>query len=191
MELIEKTISSRTLYKGRILNLKVDEVTLPNGGTSVREVIAHGGAAAVAAFDEEGKLLLVRQYRYPVGAVLTELPAGKLEPGEAPETGAARELEEETGYRCGRLLPLGRYLPAAAYDTEVIHLYLAQEVTVSHQKLDEDEFLSLVRMPFEEAVQKVLDGEIEDGKTIAGILKIKALTDAGRLPLNSNSPANR
>lgn len=181
MEMTERPAGSRRIYEGRILSLRVDEVFLPNGNRSTREVIDHGGAAAVAALDGKDRILLVRQYRYPIGRVLTELPAGKLEPGETPEAGAARELEEETGFRCGRLLPLGRYLPAAAYDTEVIFLYLTRELTAARQKLDEDEFLSVVRVPFDEAVRMVLDGEIEDGKTIAGILKVQALRTAGRL----------
>ncbi len=170
---VEKTLSSQKIYNGRILSLRVDRVLLENGHETVREVIDHQGAAGVVAFDEEGKLLMVRQYRYPIGQELLELPAGKIDPGESPLQCAARELQEETGYRAEKLTELGRVYPAAAYDVELVHLFYAQGLTPVQQKLDEDEFLSVEHVDFDEAVRLVLADEILDSKTQIGILKIK------------------
>lgn len=126
---VEKTISQRRVYDGRILNVRVDEAVLPNGKTVTREVIEHHGACGIVAFDEDGKLLMVRQYRYPMACELLELPAGKIDPGETPDACAARELEEETGYRASKLEFLGDIYPIAAYCCEVVHLYLAKGLT--------------------------------------------------------------
>lgn len=169
----EKQLSSQKIYYGRILSLRVDRVLLENGQETVREVIDHQGAAGVVAFDQEGKLLMVRQYRYPIGQELLELPAGKIDPGETPLQCAARELQEETGYRAVKLTELGRVYPAAAYDVEMVHLFYAEGLTPARQKLDEDEFLSVEHVDFDEAVRMVLDDEILDSKTQIGILKIK------------------
>ncbi|HWP50482.1 MAG TPA: NUDIX hydrolase [Clostridia bacterium] len=169
----EKQLNSRKIYDGRILSLRVDRVLLENGREAVREVIDHQGAAGIVAFDEEGKLLMVRQYRYPVGQELLELPAGKIDPGETPLQCAARELQEETGYCARKLTELGRVYPAAAYDVEMVHLYYAEGLTPVQQNLDEDEFLSVEHVDFDEAVRMVLDDEILDSKTQIGILKIK------------------
>lgn len=169
----EKQLSSQKIYDGRILSLRVDRVLLENGQETVREVIDHQGAAGVVAFDQEGKLLMVRQYRYPIGQELLELPAGKIDPGETPLQCAARELQEETGYHAAKLTELGRVYPAAAYDVEMVHLFYAEGLTPARQKLDEDEFLSVEHVDFDEAVRMVLDDEILDSKTQIGILKIK------------------
>lgn len=169
----EKQISSRQIFEGRILRLKVDEVLLENGKPAVREVIEHPGAAGVVAFDEDGKLLLVRQYRYPVGEELLELPAGKIDPGETPLECAARELHEETGYKAEKFVSLGKFYPAAAYDGEVVHLFYAEGLTPCKQKLDEDEILVVEHIDFDEAVRMVLENEMLDSKTQIGILKIK------------------
>lgn len=169
----EKTLSSQRIYDGRILSLRVDRVLLENGQETVREVIDHQGAAGVVAFDEEGKLLMVRQYRYPIGQEMLELPAGKIDPGETPLQCAARELQEETGYKAETLTELGRVYPAAAYDVELVHLYYAQGLTPVQQNLDADEILSVERIDFDEAVRMVLNDEILDSKTQIGILKIK------------------
>lgn len=171
----EKTLSSQKIFDGRILSLRIDRVLLENGHETVREVIDHQGAAGVVAFDEEGKLLMVRQYRYPIGQELLELPAGKIDPGETPLQCAARELQEETGYKAEKLTELGRVYPAAAYDVELVHLFYAEGLTPAQQKLDEDEFLSVERVDFDEAVRMVLDDEILDSKTQIGILRIKNL----------------
>ncbi|MFV0497040.1 MAG: NUDIX domain-containing protein [Candidatus Fimivivens sp.] len=169
----EKQLSSQKIYDGRILSLRVDRILLENGREAVREVIDHQGAAGVVAFDEQGKLLMVRQYRYPVGQEMLELPAGKIDPGETPLQCAMRELQEETGYKAEKLMLLGRLYPAAAYDVEMVHLYYAQGLTAVQQQLDEDEILSVEHVDFDEAVRMVLDDEILDSKTQIGILKIK------------------
>lgn len=170
---VEKQLSSQKIYDGRILSLRVDRILLENGREAVREVIDHQGAAGIVAFDEEGKLLMVRQYRYPVGQELLELPAGKIDPGETPLQCATRELQEETGYKAEKLTLLGRVYPAATYDVETVYLYYAQGLTPAQQQLDEDELLSVEHVDFDEAVRMVLDDEILDSKTQIGILKIK------------------
>ncbi|MEG2175129.1 MAG: NUDIX hydrolase, partial [Oscillospiraceae bacterium] len=176
----EHAVATRRIYDGKILNLRVDEVELENGHIALREVIEHGGAAAIVAFDHNGRLLMVRQYRYPMGISLLELPAGKLDSGESPMDCARRELEEETGYRCTQLISLGTIYPAAAYLTEVVHLFLAQDLVPSHQRLDDDEFLTVEALDFDEAVRMTLAGEIPDSKTQIGILKAKYLRDANQ-----------
>lgn len=172
---IEKTISQRRVYDGRILNVRVDEAVLPNGKTVTREVIEHRGACGIVAFDEEGKLLMVRQYRYPMACELLELPAGKIDPGETPDACAARELEEETGYRASKLEFLGDIYPIAAYCCEVVHLYLAKGLTRGTQHLDPDEFLDVLHVDFDEALGRVLAGELPDSKTQIGIMKAALL----------------
>lgn len=169
----EKQIDSKKIYDGCILSLRVDRVMLENGKEATREVIDHQGAAGIVAFDENGKLLMVRQYRYPVEQELLEIPAGKIDPGETPMQCAVRELQEETGYLAEKMIDLGRLYPAAAYDCETVHIFYAQGLTPARQNLDEDEFLTVEHIDFEEAVRMVLDNEILDSKTQIGILKIK------------------
>ena len=169
----EKQIASRRIYDGRILSLRVDDVLLENGRRATREVIEHPGAAGIVAFDEDGKLLMVRQYRYPLGEELLELPAGKIDMGETPMECAARELQEETGYKAQSLTLLGKVYPAAAYDGETVYLYYAQGLKRCNQQLDEDEFLTVEHVDFEQAVQMVMRNEIPDSKTQIGILKMK------------------
>ena len=174
---MEKTVSSKMIYEGKILNLRRDEVELPDGSRACREVVGHSGAVAVVAPDGEGNVLLVRQFRYPFGEELLELPAGKLEPGEEPEQAALRELEEETGFRAGRLRFLGTQYPSVAYLEEKIHLFLAEDLTPGRQHLDEGEFLSVERLPVGEAVRRVLAGELRDSKTCVGVLWYKLLLE--------------
>ncbi len=160
----------REIYKGRVVHLFVHEVTLPNGHPTLLEVIRHPGAAAVVAFVSATDILLVRQYRHAVGGYLYEIPAGKLDHGEAPELCAARELEEETGYRCGHLEKLGAMLTTPGFTDEIIHLYEATELTEHVAALEQDEVLSVVRVPFEEALAWVEVGRINDGKSICALL---------------------
>jgi ADP-ribose pyrophosphatase len=181
----ERMLGSDRIYQGRILNLRVDSIELPDGREAIREVIEHPGAAGVAAFDDEGRLLLVRQYRYPVGEALLELPAGRIDEGETPEQCAARELEEETGFRAGRLVALGRVYPAAAYDCEVVHLFYADGLVESQQQLDPDECIAVEHVDFDEAVRMVLSDEIPDSKTQVGILKLRLMGGVGG-PLQSS-----
>ncbi len=181
MELTEKTLSSRQVYDGKILGLRVDTVELPNGASATREVVEHSGGVCVAALDERENLLFVRQYRYPHRQVLLELPAGKINKGEDPSACGFRELIEETGYRAGVYFSLGEFIPSSAYLEEVIYLYFASDLTKVGQHLDEDEFLSVERIPLDKAVDMALSGEIRDGKTIALVLKVAALKRRGQL----------
>ena len=175
MKLFEKTLSKDYKYNGKILNMRVDEVELENGKTAIREVVEHSGGVCVAALDEENRLLMVRQFRYPYGEVLLEIPAGKREKDENPLECGKRELEEETGYTAERFTDLGKLYPTPAYVDEVIYMYYAENLTKTHQHLDEDEFLSVERIPFDDAVKMVMNGEIRDAKTQVAILKLKEL----------------
>ncbi len=160
----------REIYRGRVVHLFVHDVQLPNGFRTELEVIRHPGASAVVPFVSETDILLVRQYRHAVDGYLYELPAGKLDDGEPPETCAARELEEETGHRAGALQKLGAILTTPGFTDEVIHLFVATDLTPTQSHLEADEVLSVVRLPFREALAMVEDGRITDGKTVSGLL---------------------
>jgi len=162
--------SSRHIYRGRVLSLRVDELDVEGGRSVRREVVEHPGAVTILAFDDQERLLLVRQYRHPVGRDLLELPAGTFDPGDDPETCALRELQEETGYRPGRLERLGGFYLAPGYCTEYQNVFLATDLTKSRLPPDEDERIELVPLPLEEALSMVEAGEIEDAKTAAALL---------------------
>ena len=182
MELTEKTIDSREVFKGRIIRVRFDTVRLPNGKEGTREVVEHPGGVAILAIDSEDRVLLVRQYRYPFERVLTEIPAGKLDYiGEDPREAALRELREETGAVASELIPLGPFYPTCAYSTEVIHMYLARQLTFGERELDEDEFLDVFRLPLRELVDRVLRGEIPDAKTQAAALRVWCMLQEGKL----------
>lgn len=170
----ETETTCQNIYTGPIFTLKHHEVTLEDGSPAMRDVVHHSGGVCVAALDDEGYIFLVRQFRFPTGQELIELPAGKLEPGENPMEAALRELEEETGQSSKNLSLLGKMIPTPAYCTEVIHIFTTCKVTPTPQRLDPGEFLSVLRVPFPQAVQMVLDGEIIDAKTQAGILMLHA-----------------
>ena len=184
-ELIERQLDSRLIFDGRILHVYDDTVSLPNGHTASREVIRHVGAVCVIPVLEDGRAVVERQYRYPVGRVLTEIPAGKLDsPDEDPESAARRELKEETGYTCDKLVPLGIFYPAAAYSSEKIHMYLALGLHRGEQELDEDEFLNVKKIPLKSLAKQALSGMLPDIKTQAAVLRAWAMlgtetTDAG------------
>ena len=171
MDLTERMVESKTIFEGKIVRLTLDQAELPNGTLAAREVVYHPGGVAVLALDEENNVALVRQCRYPIRRELLELPAGKLDPGEDPMTGALRELKEETGAVPDVFLPLGRIIPAPGCYGEVLHLFLARGLRMEDQHLDPDEFLNVERIPFEEMVHRCLTGEIEDAKTVAAVLK--------------------
>ena len=177
MDLTEKTIRREDKFQGRILSVHVDTVLLPNGNTSTREVVDHVDGVAVLPLDERNNVLTVTQYRYVFGRTLLEIPAGKLDPGEDPVTGALRELKEETGAVPDTFLPLGRIIPAPGCYGEVLHLFLAKGLHMEEQHLDPDEFLNVERIPFSEMVHHCLNGEIEDAKTVAAVLKAKVQLD--------------
>ena len=171
-ELTETVVVSEEIYKGKVVHLFRDTVRLPNGREATREVIRHNGAVCVVPLTEEGEVLMVRQYRYPFGRVLLEVPAGKIDPGEAPENCARRELSEETGASAEVLTYLGDYYPSVAILDENIRMYLAKGLTFHESHTDDDEFLQLERIPLEALVSQVLNGEIPDGKTQTAILKV-------------------
>ena len=172
MNLKESRINSKRIYSGKILNLEVDEVELPNGEHSVRECVRHHGGAAVF-FEKDGKILLVKQFRYLYNKAIYEIPAGKLEKGEDPMLAAARELEEETGYRA-KLVKYFDMYPTPGYTDEIIHVYKALSYEYVGQKLDEDEFLNCEFISCDEVEKLIECGEICDGKTIAAFYKFKA-----------------
>ena len=160
------------IYDGKVLHVFKDTVTLPNGAEGVREYVRHIGAAAVLPITEAGEVLLVKQFRYPFDDVLLEIPAGKRDSfTENPLDTAMRELKEETGATCHNLIPLGEYYSSPAILDEVIWMYLAKDLVMSEQDLDEDEFVEIVRMPFVDLLRMVERNEIRDGKTQAAVLK--------------------
>jgi ADP-ribose pyrophosphatase len=175
MKLTEKTISSETIFEGRVVHLVRDEVELENGKITTREVVKHPGGVCILALTDENKVVLVRQFRYAHKIVQLEVPAGKLEPGEDPRLCGIRELAEETGYEAGSFEFFGKMLPTPAYVGEVIYIYLARELRKTAQKLDEDEFLEVVEIDFDEAIKMILDGAITDAKTQIALLKARLL----------------
>lgn len=167
----ERELEKQELYRGSIFTLTGHRVGLEDGGESRRDVVNHHGGACVAALDPEGRLLLVRQYRFAVGQELLELPAGKLEPGEDPEKAAARELMEETGFAAARLVKRTELFPTPAYCTERIYLFEGYDLTrIGGQRLDRDEFIDVAAIPLREALEMVLSGKLPDAKTQVGVL---------------------
>lgn len=171
----EKTIASERIFTGRVISLKVDDVMLPNGEVGKREIVNHPGAVAVIAVTADNKLLVVEQYRKALERSIIEIPAGKLEPGEEPAVTARRELEEETGYSCGELTYIQTFATSPGFADEVIHLYLARDLTLLENAapLDEDEFVELMAITIEEAEQMMADGRIFDAKTAFAVLWMK------------------
>ena len=177
MELTERTVSSRTIFEGKIVKVTLDQAELPNGSLAAREVVYHPGGVAVLALDENGNVPLVRQFRYPIQRELLELPAGKLDHGPEEDRllGARRELSEETGLEAEEWTYLGYMLASPGFCDEALHMYLARNLKQVGQHLDEDEFLNVEWMSFEELVRQVMDGTITDAKTVATALKVKVL----------------
>lgn len=174
MDLTEKRISRKEIFQGHIVNVHVDTVELPNGAEATREVVDHPGGVAVLALDGENNVLTVTQYRYPFGTTLVELPAGKLDhPGEDTAAAGLRELKEETGAVPGRYELLGKILPSPGCYGEILYLYLARDLRMEEQHLDEDEFLNVERVPFDEMVRRCMEGEIQDAKTVTAVLMTK------------------
>ncbi len=167
VEIVER----RGIYKGRVVDLSVERVRLPNGNVCELELIRHPGAAAVVPVDGAGDVLLVRQYRHATGGYVLEVPAGKLDPGEAPETCALREVEEETGHRAGELAPLGWIYTTPGFTDEKIWLYLATGLAPTRQDLQHDEVLTVERMPLAEAVARAEAGDIVDAKSVCALLR--------------------
>ena len=160
---------AKNIYTGRVVNLNLETVTLPNGATVDLEIIHHPGAAAIVPMKDDRTVLLIRQYRHAVGGYIYEIPAGKLDPGEDPRDCAARELEEEIGLRASSLEPVITFFTTPGFTDEVIHIYKATGLTPGRQNLERDEVLEVTEMPLETAIARINDGTIRDGKTIVGL----------------------
>ena len=165
----EKKVTSRAAYRGRMLKVNEDEVTLPDGGTALREYVVHPGAAIILPLFDDGSVLLERQFRYPLGQHFYELPAGRLEPDEPSLATAKRELLEETGYVAAEWRELGRLHPCIGYSNEQIDFFLARKLEFRGAQLDEGEFLETLRVPLPETVDWIRRGRITDAKTILGL----------------------
>lgn len=177
MQLEEVQLTTTPRYHGVIVDVRTDTVRLPNGVEGVREVVSHPGGVAILPLSAEGDVFLVRQYRYPVGEALLEVPAGKLEPQEDHAAAGARELQEETGLCARQLDYLGGLYVSPGFCTEMIHLYLATGLTQGACHPDEDEFLNVERISFDRALEMVLNGQIQDAKTAALLMKTKLLKE--------------
>ena len=174
-DLKEYKLSSKIIHQGRFLDVRRDDVRLPNGKTTTREWIKHPGAACIVPILPDGQIALIRQYRYPVSQEMIELPAGKLDSGESPEECAKRELEEEIGYKTGKLTYLTHIHPAIGFASEKMWLYLAEELEKTERNTDHDEFVELIPATVSNAVSMVWDRKITDVKTIIGILWLDKL----------------
>lgn len=181
MELSEKTLSSQTIFDGKVLHVTLDEIELPNGKKSKREIVNHSGGVAVAALDEDNNLLFVKQFRYPYKEVVLELPAGKLEKGSTPLENGKRELFEETGAQGYSYISLGQVYPSPGYTSEIIHLYACKVQSIGDSKLDDGEFLNVEKIPLDKAVEMVLNNQIPDSKTQIAVLKTAMLLNSGKI----------
>ena len=167
---MEETSGSKYIYSGKILSLRVDTVALPDGNSALREIVEHKGAAAVVPVLDDGRIVLVKQYRKPVEEFLLEIPAGKIDGGESPGSCALRELEEETGYRAGHLDKIIEFYPSPGYSEEKIVIFRAGGLEIPGKSPEHDEFIEIVEMEGDEIIRLIKAGRIKDGKTIAGIL---------------------
>ena len=164
----EKVLSQEMIYEGKIINLRKDKVTVKNG-TSTREVIEHNGGAVLAAITDEGKMVMIRQYRRPADKVMFEVPAGKIDPGEDPMVTAGRELKEETGYTAKDIRYLTRFYTSVGYSEEVLYLYLCRDLEPGETDFDENEALDIEEWDIQELHEMVMRGEIDDAKTLIAI----------------------
>ncbi len=181
MKLEEKTLKSQTVYDGKIVKLKIDDVELPNGNTAKREVVEHPGGVTVAALTDNNELLFVRQFRYPFNEVVLELPAGKIENQTDPLENGKRELLEETGAIGYSYIPLGAQMVSPGFTNEIVYMYLCRVKEFAKQKLDDDEFLNVEKIHIDKAVEMVLNNQIFDGKTQTAVLKAYLLLKTGKI----------
>lgn len=181
MNFEEKTIRREEIFAGKVINVHRDIIELPNGKEGFREVADHPGGVMVAPLKDNGNLVFVRQFRYPFHKVILELPAGKLEKGENPREAGIRELQEEVGATATSVVPIGQIYPTPAYSSEIIYLFCATGLTFGEQSPDEDEFLEMLEIPLEKAFEMVINNEISDAKTVAGVLKIHKMRQDGLL----------
>ena len=180
MNLEEKTISSETIFKGRIITLKNDEVELPDGKNAQREFVEHPGGVCVVPLTNNNEILMVRQFRYPYKEVVLEIPAGKKDPGEDPLTTGKRELKEETGATAQEYIDLGQLYPSPGYCGEIIWMYGAKGLTFGEVSPDQDEFLEVEKVPLETVVEMIMNGQIKDAKIQSAILKLNHLLNTGK-----------
>ncbi|MCR8843037.1 NUDIX hydrolase [Paenibacillus sp. SC116] len=178
----EVTIETKKIFDGKVISLQVDTVSLPDGSTATREIVKHPGAVAVLAIRDD-KMIVVEQYRKPLGKSQVEIPAGKLDAGELPEAAAKRELEEETGNQAESLIPLTSFYTSPGFADEIIHLFVAEQLVQGSMQTDEDEFLEVTALTLDEAFEAIRAGRISDAKTISAVYawQIKKLT--GQWPL--------
>ncbi|MEB3328093.1 MAG: NUDIX hydrolase [Candidatus Sericytochromatia bacterium] len=189
-DLTERGLTREGVFKGRLLSVRVDTVALPDGRTAQREVVEHPGAVAVLPVAQDGTLLLVRQFRYAVGAMSLELPAGCLDrPGEPLEAAARRELREETGHDAARWTYLGRFHSSPGVLGETVHLWLAEGLTAGAPSPDEDEWVAVVPMALSEALEAIQRGEIRDAKTVVGLLWLARFGQATKQQAPQPPPA--
>lgn len=174
----EKTLKSERIYEGHILNLRRDKVTVEHG-TSYREIVEHNGGAVLAALTPEGKMVMVRQYRKAAQRIMLEAPAGKIDPGEDPLHAAVRELREETGYTAGKVTFLTKFYPSVGYSEELLYLYLCSDLTPGETSFDENEAIDVEEMEVDTLCRMVMNGEIEDAKTIIAVLMVRSLLAEG------------
>jgi len=175
MNLEEKTLKENLVFSGTILQLYNDDIVLENGMTSKREYVNHHGGASILAVDDDNNIYLVEQYRYAYRELVKEIPAGKLEKGEDPRECAIRELKEEIGATCTNMTLLSEIYPTPGYTNEHLYIFLATGLNLGQNKLDEGEFLNVIKIPFKKALEMVNSGELKDGKTVIAILKYALL----------------
>ncbi len=181
MNLIEKTLESKEILNGKVINVLVDKILLPNGKEASREVVSHPGGVCIAALTPKNELMFVKQFRYPYKEVILELPAGKLEPGQNPLENGIRELKEEVGACAKDYVSLGKLYPSPGYCGEIIHMFFCKVTDIGETNPDEDEFLDVIKIPIKKAVEMVLNNEIPDAKSQTAILKAYLLLKEGKI----------
>ena len=169
----EKSVSSDVKFEGHIITVRVDTVEMPDGRTATREVVDHSGGVCVVPIADNGEVVMVRQFRKAVESAVLEIPAGKLNSGENHRDCGIRELEEETGYKSNNIVYLGHIFPSPGFMNETIHIYLATELYDGELNLDLDEYLDVEKIPLEQVVEMIMNNEINDSKTVVGILKAR------------------
>ena len=180
-ETVEKTVSSKTIFDGKVIHLHLDDILLPDGKNGFREYCTHNGAVCVIPVTDDNEVICVRQYRYAIRQHLLEIPAGKLDtPDEDPDEAVRRELKEETGATSDDITFLGLYYGSPALINEKIYMYMARNLSFGESNLDDDEFLEVVKIPLSEMVDMVLKGEITDGKTQSAVLRAHLLLNGGK-----------